>query len=260
MPYIDLLAVLVIGAAIGRIVYKMKWLTPLGALLGGLFGAHAVVQGGLAWAVPLGVFVASGSLVGRLLGRAPADVMNEDEGPRTAAQVMANGGWAWAALALTPWVGAAWTYPAFVGSLAAATADTWGTEVGTRWRSRAWSLRNGQWVQAGVSGAVSGAGTIAGVVGAGIIGALAAVLGSLSAAAAAWVTLGGVVGSLVDSVLGATLQAQYASAEEENCADVPTSQNDILVQGSKHITNNSVNGITTLVGIFFGLASAPLSL
>lgn len=260
VPYIDLLAVLGIGAVIGSIVYKMRWLTPAGALLGGLFGAHAVVQGGAAWAVPLLAFVASGSLIGRLFNKAPADVMNKDEGPRTAVQVMANGGWAWAALALTPWIGAEWTYPAFAGSLAAATADTWGTEIGTRWRSSAWSLRSGQRVQAGVSGAVSSAGTVAGVVGAGTIGVLAAVLGSLSAAAAAWITLGGIVGSLVDSILGATLQAQYASADGGDRTDAPESQNATLVQGSTHITNNSVNGIATLVGTFFGLASALLRL
>ena len=247
MTPLDLIWIAGLGGGIAALVRYAGWFTSAGALTGGLFGAHAVVVGGLDWVVPLSVFVASGSVMSRMKV-ATATIVNTDTRPRTAMQVLANGGWAWAALALMPWTGAEWMYPVYVGSLAAATADTWGTEVGTRWHTRAWSLRTGTWVPAGTSGAVSGSGTVASIAGAGIIAALGAVLGPLSWSGVAWVAFGGWIGSLVDSVLGAYGQAQYADQQDEIWHDEPTTSSEAPVYGTRYLTNSGVNAIATLVG------------
>ncbi|HEY6808001.1 MAG TPA: DUF92 domain-containing protein, partial [Gemmatimonadales bacterium] len=94
----------------------MKWLTR-----GGLVAALAVggaVAAGTGWrgVTVLFAFFVSGSVLTQLSGGA--------EGARTARQVLANGGIAAAAAAVGWW-------PVMAGALAAATADTWATEIGS---------------------------------------------------------------------------------------------------------------------------------
>ena len=78
----------------------------------------AAVWWGLGWPglVPLSAFLISGSLLARLAGGRDAR--------RTATQVLANGGIAALAAALGVW-------PAAMGAIAAAGADTWATEIGS---------------------------------------------------------------------------------------------------------------------------------
>lgn len=249
MPYIELAIGGALAVSIAVVVYWMGWLTRAGAGLGGAFGAHVVLVGGAAWALPLAVFVASGSLLARL-HRAPQE---RNAVPRTAVQVMANGGVAWGALVALPYVEATTAYLAFTGALAAATADTWGTEIGTRWRSRAWSLATGQPVEAGASGAMSAAGTAAGALGAGLIAGIAASVGPLSWTAGLWVVGSGVAGSLIDSLLGAFAQAQYAHPGSTRLHDTPFAPGDAPVRGWRGLTNSGVNALATLAGSMAGL-------
>lgn len=246
-----------LAVSIAAVVYKMRWLTKAGAGLGGAFGAHVVLVGGTAWALPLVVFVASGSLLARLGGHARGgpDGSNEKAPPRTAVQVLANGGVAWAALAALPCTEGMVAYMAFTGALATATADTWGTEIGTRWKARAWSLATLRRVEAGASGAISGVGTAAGVVGASVIAALAAGVGPLSWGMAGCVAASGGAGSLVDSVLGAFVQAQYASPADMTLHDTPARASDTPVRGFRMLTNSGVNALATLAGSAFAVGS-----
>ena len=239
-----------LAVGIAAVVHSLGWLTKAGAGLGGAFGAHVVLVGGLAWTLPLAVFVASGSLLARLDRYTPdvPDTFADETSPRTAAQVLANGGVAWAALAVLPCTEGIVAYLAFAGALATATADTWGTEIGTRWRGRAWSLATGRWVEAGASGAISGAGTMAGVVGSSAIAALAAGVGPLSWSMAGCVAASGVIGSLVDSVLGAFVQAQYTTPGDTKLHDTPAAASDTPVRGVRLLTNSGVNALATLAG------------
>src|SRR5690242_21564973 len=93
----------------------MKWLTG-----GGVVAALAVggaTGWGLGWrgVVLLFAFFISGSVLTRLAGGAG--------GQRNVRQVLANGGVA----AVAAWFG---SWPLAAGALAAATADTWATEIG----------------------------------------------------------------------------------------------------------------------------------
>jgi uncharacterized membrane protein len=68
----------------------------------------------------------------------------------------------------------------------------------------------GDRVDRGTSGAVSGLGTLAGLVGAAIVAVLAGVLLPLPLGSAVWIlVLGGLGGALFDSILGATVQCLY---------------------------------------------------
>lgn len=128
-------------------------------------------------------------------------------GARDATQVLANGGvYAIAALASLVRPG---DVPAAValGALAAATADTWGTEVGTLSGGTPRLVTTWRPAPAGTSGAVSAAGSLATLAGALFIGGAALLLGWRGAPVAAGVT-GGIMGAATDSILGATLQAR----------------------------------------------------
>jgi uncharacterized protein (TIGR00297 family) len=118
---------------------------------------------------------------------------------RNERQVIANGG-----VAAVAALAGHWTW--FAGALAAATADTWATEIGRHSRTRPRLITNGTPVPAGTDGGITLLGTAGGIAGALFIAVLARVLvpgGFLMAVAVA-----GIAGMLLDSLLGATLQGR----------------------------------------------------
>jgi len=113
-------------------------------------------------------------------------------------QVLANGGVAALAALAGSWA-------AFAGALAAATADTWASEIGRHARTSPRLITNGKPVPAGTDGGMTLLGTIAGIAGAGLIAALSYVFGQRGAPA---IAVAGAIGMLVDSLLGATGQGK----------------------------------------------------
>ncbi len=123
------------------------------------------------------------------------------------------------------------------GSLAAATADTWATELGMRIGAPTRLITTWRAVPSGLSGGVSWPGTVAAAAGAALIGAAAAVLfdpiGHWT-----WLTVGtagGVIGMIADSFAGAGLEGRRP-----------------------WIDNNVVNGICTMTGGMAGWAIGRL--
>ena len=153
-------------------------------------------------------------------------------------------------------------FVAFAGAYAAATADTWGTEIGTLAPQPPRSILTGKPLAAGLSGGVSAPGTAAEVAGAVLIALLAPVALLLAvpglpitlrtlAAAILPVFIGGFGGAMVDSLLGATLQQRrWCPACEREC------ETDLhgcgtattLHRGLAWLTNDGVNFAATRVG------------
>lgn len=216
----------------------MSWLTPGG-------GAAALLVGGTVWwglgwrgVIPLFAFLLSGSLLTRLAtGASPR---------RTARQVVANGGVAALAALLGRW-------PEAAGALAAATADTWATEIGTFSPSPPRLITTGARVAPGSSGGITSLGTAGGMAGALAIAAISAlaapVLGWRGAAVAA---AGGAVGMLVDSLLGATVQARFAcpvcGMVTERAVGEGCHGSVELVRGVGWLDNDAVNLAGSLAG------------
>src|SRR3989440_5893397 len=179
----------------GRAVGRVKWLSR-----GGLVAACAVGAGttwGLGWSglALLAAFFLSGSLLSQVAER---------QGPRrTARQVLANGGVAAVAALLGAWTAAA-------GAIAAATADTWATEIGAFSPFPPRLITSGDRVTRGTSRGITAPGTLGGVAGALVIAWLAHALAPRGVAPGlATLTGAGVAGMLADSLLGATLQGKY---------------------------------------------------
>jgi uncharacterized protein (TIGR00297 family) len=128
---------------------------------------------------------------------------------RKATQVLANGG-----LFVLFAFGAQYTGRerlafAALGALAAASSDTWSTEVGTLLGGTPRLLTTWKPVEPGLSGAVSPAGLAAGLAGAlfiALAGAFAIPHHHMQLAIAA--AVGGFAGCLADSLIGATLQSK----------------------------------------------------
>lgn len=221
-------------AALTALVLALRrgWLT-------GRATAAAAVVGAAVWAgvgppgvALLVIFFVSASALSRLpgaggrrsasRGSAPAAAGPGREGgeegrPRGARQVLANGGVAAAAALALP-SGAASS--AVLGALAAATADTWSSEVGRALGGATRRVTDGRPVPPGTPGGISPAGSAAGLAGAALLGVAAAALG-LSPEGESWARpvavalVAGAGGALLDSVLGARRHGSGGEADSD---------------------------------------------
>jgi uncharacterized protein (TIGR00297 family) len=256
-----------LAGAIGYAGYRARALTAGGALAACLVGGTIFGFGGLAWAALLVLFFVSSSALSFVAANHPrrrrAAEQFDKGSTRDAVQVLANGGIpALAALlyGLNAQPAPALWFAAFVGALAAATADTWATEIGVLSPTPPRLLTTGRTAEPGTSGAVTVLGTSAALAGALLIGLTAETLATLPAANLPTIPFattlfaaltGGALGMLTDSLLGATLQASYrcpacgtpTESRVHHCG-TPTT----LVRGHPLITNDAVNVAGTLTG------------
>jgi len=200
---------LLVAAGISVAARAARSLTTSGALAATLVGTLAVAAG-WDWGVLLILYFASSTVLSRL-GRARKEDLTSavvaKGGQRDAIQVLANGGvFSAAAIAMLIQPDVRWIALG-AGSLAAATADTWATEVGTLYGGTPRSILTWRRVPTGTSGGVSLIGTVGTLAGATFIALVAWMLG-WTPRVAALVGIGGVAGALADSVIGATVQAR----------------------------------------------------
>lgn len=200
-------AALALGGILLVMAGRFRWLTPSGQLAAAIVGLAVLLGSGTIGVLLLFVFFLSSSVLSRL--GAERKSRAGEPGGRSAMQVLANGGLAagFSLSALAGWDPAG--HYALVGAVAAATADTWATEVGSAGRWPTWSVIGRGRVAAGDSGGVSIPGTLAAIAGASVIGAVAALDAASGSDAGGWVRLGvlaGTAGMLADSLLGATLE------------------------------------------------------
>jgi uncharacterized protein (TIGR00297 family) len=235
-------------------------LTVDGAVAATLVGGVVFGLGGLGAAAALIAFFVSGSLLSRRLPR-PGEVQSAKGARRDATQVLANGGVA-ALAACAAARGNERARGALLGSLAAAAADTWASEIGVLSRTPPRSIVGGRIVAPGTSGGVTTVGWLAAAAGGLAVGITYGGVdrprGLRAVVAAALVS--GLVGSAVDSVLGATIQAAYRCPD---CGAISDAARDICgapaerVRGWAWVTNDVVNLAATTVGGVVGSAVWP---
>src|SRR3989440_4728287 len=171
-----------------RAIRRVRWLTGRGVVAALAVGIATAWGMGWRGVLLLLAFFVSGSL----FTRSPEDA----RGRRNERQVIANGGVAALAALAGSW-------PAFAGSLAAATADTWATEIGQHSRTLPRLITNGRPVPAGTNGGITLLGTAGGIAGALFVAGLSYLFGQRNTLA---IAVAGIAGMVLDSLLGATVQ------------------------------------------------------
>ena len=197
------------AATIAFAARAARSLTTSGATAATVIGTLGVAAG-WNWGALLILYFVSSTVLSRL-GRTKKEERTSSVvakgGRRDAIQVLANGGvFAAAAIAMLIEPDVRWIALG-AGSLAAAAADTWATEVGTLYGGTPRSILTWQPVPPGTSGGISLIGTIAALAGATFIAIIVRTLG-WTPRIANLVALGGIVGAMADSVIGATIQAR----------------------------------------------------
>ncbi|UIO99462.1 DUF92 domain-containing protein [Halobaculum sp. CBA1158] len=248
---------LAVSVGLGVVSYVLETASVSGMLTGVLLGFTAVVLGGYGWFAVLISFFAVGGLAAKFRFEEKDDrgVAEGNDGARAAGNVLGNAGVALVAVAgfavaraVVPDSAVPTLFAfAFAGSVATAMADTLSSEFGGLFDTPrlVTTLRP---VEPGTDGAITWQGELAGVAGAGLVAAIAALVmplgtrvgvagvagGSASVAVApvaGAVVAAGVVGMTVDSLLGAT------------------------VEGDR-LGNQAVNTLATLSGALSGVALA----
>ncbi len=244
-----------IGVSLGIFVavasYKTGLLTPSGSVATFLLAAVVFGLGGWQWIIPLVSFFVLSSLISKAgaIRKAEFQESRERTGGRDHNQVFANGGIGGVLALLWYWYPEADLYPVFVGSVAAVTADTWGTELGMLTGGRTVRLPYLNPVRPGSNGGVTFAGLSAGLAGSTVIAASA--LAWMSTDLVGWVLLAGMAGTLIDSILGGTVQADYRcpvcgsdTDQRVHCNNQPTA----LLHGWPWLGNHSVNWVCAATG------------
>jgi len=249
------------------VALRVRALTRGGAVAAFVVGTITFAAGTIGTALLLlTFFVSSVALTRAGKNRKRALVDAGKGGARDAWQVLANGGVPTACLlawifvdhgaALSPW------FVAFAGAYAAATSDTWGTEIGTLAARPPRSILTGKPLATGLSGGVSAPGTAAEVAGAVLIailtpGALLLALPGTGVTLHALTMLilpvfaGGFGGATIDSLLGATLQARrWCPACQRECEVDLHGCGTATVhrRGLPWLSNDGVNFLATVSG------------
>ncbi len=253
LPSVLQISVGVLGAtAIAVFSERMKFLTVGGAIVQWLIGIAVFGIGGWPTSIPILAFFLGASLLSKFADARRLPAAMEGKGSRRdGIQVLANGGIAAGLVLLGLVVRDPKVYLAYVGALAAASADTFATEIGTVYGSAPRLITTGKPVTSGTSGAVTMVGLLGGVAGAGVVvAASVAWLGDPWPSRAAAPILGGIAGSIVDSVMGASVQARFlctvCGKTTENA--VHCNEPCVHVSGVRAMTNDAVNIVCTAAG------------
>ena len=256
-----------IATAISLCARWLRALTWSGVIAAVLVGTLSFGFGGVAVAAAIVIFFVTGSALGRVRNAAADRARNiaAKGSTRDAFQVIANGGvtmlcavtagiaaGAGAHSAAAPWVAAA------ICAAAAASGDTWSTEIGAFSRAAPRRVTDLRRVEAGTSGGVTILGTIAAPVGGMLVGT-AGLAARTILPIGTWLGVtaaAGLAGSLIDSVLGATLQGQWRCS---GCGQVQDARrhrgceaHGDLVSGVAWLDNDGVNAAATAVGACVG--------
>ena len=256
-----------IAAGVVGVAYRARTLTRSGAVAAWVVGTTPPNINTVVPACSLLLFFATSSALTRAGGRRKAHVASEyaKGGRRDWGQVVANGGLATllaVVLGAGPSAWRPWAFSALVGALAAATADTWATEIGSLHPAPR-LITSAARVPPGTSGGVSWWGLGASLAGGALLGGSTALLtwipwsgwNPVSRANVVMLTgggaLAGLVGSLFDSWLGATVQTMYycprcEKETEQRVHRCGTATHRI--RGWTWVSNDVVNFAATAVG------------
>lgn len=230
---------------------RFKLLDLSGAVAAVLLGSTVVLFSEWIWILPLAFFLLSSSLISRIPGFKKSGLAAKEGKARDWKQVICNGGLYGILstvyrLSLDSYQGD-FQFLMLV-SMAVATSDTWASEIGIGMRGRVVNLLNWKKEESGISGGISFAGTVGGLLGSASIAVFFLLMmphAHNSASLFLTVLSLGFFGMLVDSLLGALLQGKYRSESGVILDD--HQENARLIKGFRYIGNDLVNLISQII-------------
>lgn len=267
---LEIIIGLISSTVIASFAHRRGALTVSGALAAVVVGTIVFGCGGWTWGLVLLAFFVLSTALSRYRQAEKRELAEKfaKGARRDMGQVLANGGLGAFISLLYFFCPISPLLAAFLGSMAAVNADTWGTEVGVLSRDPPRLITTGRRVPAGTSGGITLLGTTASALGALVIGVLAyilicveAMLCGASALQLSWIIpatlFSGLLGSLFDSLLGATVQGIFYCArceveteKELHGCGLRTSH----VRGWRWLNNDIVNFVSALCGALVAIA------
>jgi uncharacterized protein (TIGR00297 family) len=209
--YIKLIYSLIIVVILAIITKKKELLDNIGVLCSSIMAFIILIGANIYWLILLVCFLLFGSLVSKI-GYSKKAKIGMGESKRTVKNVLANGSIAVLmvilyCLGIIDYTTALFGY---VGSIAAATSDTFSSELGMLSNETPRLITTFQKVERGVDGGVSLWGTLAGLFGAFVIGFISYLLFGLNSGHISPIifigTISGLLGNLADSLFGALFE------------------------------------------------------
>tara|TARA_B100001750_G_C15421397_1_gene553135 strand:+ start:132 stop:983 length:852 start_codon:yes stop_codon:yes gene_type:complete len=250
---------------LGIIALKFNSITFSGLVASVVIGYIVMVIGGPHYLILLIIFFVSSSIFTKIQKKLNKS-SKKHSSPRSYINILANGVTPTFLIILTIFLYDNYTWNSvtllngdiniiglcFIGSIVVTTADTFSTEIGLINKSKPRLITNlTKYVSKGDSGGVTLSGLLASIF-AGIIISLTVffTFEIFHFSLFLIITLVGILGSLFDSILGATIQykGQCVSCKLHVETYIHHNKPTIQLQGSKYITNNSVNFLSSIFG------------
>lgn len=257
--FLDAIIGLGISLIIASLAYLKKSLTISGLFTAIILGTIIYMFGGiLVWGSLIAFFIAS-SLITKVSDKKE----KEDSKGRNYIQVIANGLVASILSIIYYFAQIEIFLIAAVVSIATSNSDTWASEIGRLSKGKTIYILNFKIAPKGVSGAISGLGTLASLLGSFFIASVFLVIYAIMYGIGfddilifgSIITVCGFLGNIIDSYLGGSLQAKYKGVKTGTYTEkrwLPGEQ-VVLASGLALITNDAVN-------LLSGLAASLITL
>jgi uncharacterized protein (TIGR00297 family) len=251
LDWITLMVLPILGLFFLWSTVRFKLLDLSGAVSAVLLGSTVVLFSGWIWIFPLAFFLFSSSLLSRIPGFRKSGIAAKEGKPRDWKQVLCNGG-LYGVLStvysLLPTFYQGDLQFLMLVSMAVATSDTWASEIGVGMKGKVVDLLNWKKVESGISGGISFAGTVGGLLGSASIAVFFLLMmpkAHNSTFLFLIVLFLGFLGMLIDSLLGAWLQGRYISESGKILDD--QQENARIIKGFRFISNDLVNLISQII-------------
>ncbi|MFT5971305.1 MAG: hypothetical protein ACI9CP_001445 [Cryomorphaceae bacterium] len=238
--------------ALAFLAFRRKWLTSGGAFAAAILGWIFLVNP----SPEIIIFPTAFFLIGSLLSKLPGH--KDDSSVRDAKQVFANG----AVPAIFFMAYFIWADSVFliagISGFAFALSDTSASEIGVRMGGDHYKILNWKKTTTGASGAITLPGSLAGVIFAFVLAALALLpVFDFSLTQCLIIAAAGVLGNLADSLIGDLIQAKYRNFDGTT-REVAIEKNEKPLRGFYWVSNSTTNLFASLISCVFGLLLASL--
>ncbi|MBT5760913.1 MAG: DUF92 domain-containing protein [Candidatus Marinimicrobia bacterium] len=228
------------------IAYHFRSLNRSGYYGALIMGILITIIGNWHFLVPLSVFFILSSILSQLIKS--ASFYRTKDSKRDIIQVYANGGIALVICIYDFLHPNPINFFLFLASIAAAMADTWGTEFGKLSPKKPISILNYKQMDHGLSGGITRIGILGSLLGSSLIGLTIWYVIPTPSYIIYGIIICGFTGSIFDSFLGAIFQAKYETSMGK-IVETPE-EGAILKSGVKWINNDLVNLLNTVYAPF----------